>query len=181
MDSNRVLAVMIASVAFTGGTASTALADMDSARKVHQRTWTLDAEPRVFHHQTYRVTARPIVSHQATWDTEALPKARPITPGKGTNKRIALDLVSQRSWSLREFQCLDSLWTRESNWNHRAENPSSGAYGIPQALPAVKMSGVGQDWRHNPTTQIRWGLKYIQGRYGRPCGAWGHFRSHNWY
>ncbi|GAA2360584.1 aggregation-promoting factor C-terminal-like domain-containing protein [Nonomuraea africana] len=181
MDSKRALVLVIASVAFTGGTHSTVLADTESTRKVHQRTWTLDAQPQVIHRHIWTTDAHPTVIHRDTWETEAEPKARPSTPGKGTNKQIALDLVVQRSWSMREFECLDSLWTRESNWNHHAENPSSGAYGIPQALPAVKMSGVGSDWRHNPTTQIRWGLKYIKGRYGKPCGAWGHFRSHNWY
>ncbi|GAA1273506.1 hypothetical protein GCM10009677_28400 [Sphaerisporangium rubeum] len=100
---------------------------------------------------------------------------------QGRNKVIAYRLVAQRDWPLAQFRCLDSLWTRESGWNHRAQNPSSGAYGIPQALPGNKMVGVGQDWRVNPITQIRWGLKYIKGRYGNPCGAWGHFRSHNWY
>lgn len=102
-------------------------------------------------------------------------------PHKGVNRRIARRLLERRSWSSRQFHCLDSLWTRESNWNHRAHNRSSGAYGIPQALPARKMSRVGRDWRRNPATQIRWGLRYIKGRYGRPCGAWGHFRSHRWY
>jgi hypothetical protein len=115
-----------------------------------------------------------------TWTTSTEPDIPAIRP-ENRNKRIALDHVVQRSWNLQEFRCLDNLWTRESNWNHRAVNRSSGAYGIPQALPAGKMSGAGHDWRHNPETQIRWGLAYIKGRYGKPCGAWGHFRSHNWY
>lgn len=177
MDSKHALALVIASAAFTGGTSMIALADTESPGTIHQQTWS----PGRVHQRTWTVQALPHVIHQATWETKAKPKARPMLPGKNTNKRIALDLVVQRAWSMREFQCLDSLWTRESNWNHRAHNPSSGAYGIPQALPAGKMSGVGSDWRDNPTTQILWGLKYIEGRYGRPCGAWGHFRSHNWY
>ncbi|WP_342774931.1 transglycosylase SLT domain-containing protein [Nonomuraea longispora] len=114
------------------------------------------------------------------WTTTAQPKITPEKPSS-RNKRIALGHVVQRSWNLKEFRCLDNLWTKESNWNHRARNRSSGAYGIPQALPAGKMRGAGSDWRSNPETQIRWGLAYIKGRYGRPCGAWGHFRSHNWY
>jgi hypothetical protein len=125
----------------------------------------------------------PYRVHHRVWRTSARPAARvwaPRTP-KGRNKAIAYRLVTQRSWPVTQFQCLDNLWTRESNWNHRAQNPSSGAYGIPQALPGAKMVGVGHDWRVNPATQIRWGLKYIRGRYGSPCGAWGHFQSHNWY
>ncbi|MCE0540300.1 lytic transglycosylase domain-containing protein [Kineosporia rhizophila] len=90
-------------------------------------------------------------------------------------------LLGDRGWSSRQYTCLDSLWNRESNWNYRAKNPSSGAYGIPQALPATKMSSAGSDWKTNPVTQIRWGLDYIADRYGSPCGAWSHSESHGWY
>ena len=75
-----------------------------------------------------------------------------------------------------QFGCLDSLWTRESNWNLGADNPSSRRYGIPQALPGSKMASAGADWATNPATQITWGLGYIQDRYGSPCGAWAHSR-----
>ncbi|MFG1706781.1 lytic transglycosylase domain-containing protein [Nonomuraea sp. M3C6] len=121
----------------------------------------------------------PPVVRTRTWTTSAQPKITVATPNR--NKKIALGQVVQRAWNYQEFRCLDNLWTRESNWNHRALNRSSGAYGIPQALPAGKMRGAGRDWKSNPETQIRWGLAYIKGRYGRPCGAWGHWRSHNWY
>ncbi|WP_236004795.1 aggregation-promoting factor C-terminal-like domain-containing protein [Nonomuraea antri] len=121
----------------------------------------------------------PVVQTR-TWKTSAQPKIPAHRP-KNRNKGIALNQVVQRAWNYQQFRCLDNLWTRESNWNHRAYNRSSGAYGIPQALPAGKMRGAGRDWRSNPETQIRWGLAYIKGRYGRPCGAWGHWRSHNWY
>ena len=94
---------------------------------------------------------------------------------------IARALLSEFGFSSSEFGCLDSLWTRESNWRVNADNPSSSAYGIPQALPGSKMSSAGADWATNPATQIRWGLGYIKDRYGSPCGAWGHSESHNWY
>ncbi len=84
-------------------------------------------------------------------------------------------------WDGIQFTCLDSLWTRESRWNYLAQNRSSGAYGIPQALPGSKMASVGSDWRTNPVTQIKWGLGYIKSRYGSPCSAWGHSQSHGWY
>ncbi|MEV8633565.1 lytic transglycosylase domain-containing protein [Streptosporangium sp. NPDC051023] len=127
-----------------------------------------------------RSSARRI--HRAVWFTRARPKVRAVAgTSRSRNKAIAFRLVSRRSWSQNQFQCLDSLWTRESNWDHEAHNPSSGAYGIPQALPGSKMSGMGVDWRSNPITQIHWGLRYIKSRYGSPCGAWGHFRSSNWY
>ena len=99
----------------------------------------------------------------------------------GDPKAIASALLSDYGWSGSEFGCLDSLWTRESNWNVHADNPSSSAYGIPQALPGSKMASAGPDWQSNPVTQIKWGLGYIQGRYGSPCSAWGHSQSHGWY
>ncbi len=94
---------------------------------------------------------------------------------------IAKALLSEFGWSQDQFGCLDSLWERESHWNVYADNPSSSAYGIPQALPGSKMASAGEDWATNPITQIRWGLGYIQDRYGSPCGAWGHSESHGWY
>lgn len=94
---------------------------------------------------------------------------------------IAQMMVTARGWPDSEFQCLLSLWERESHWNPHAENPSSGAYGIPQALPGSKMASAGDDWQTNPATQITWGLGYIAGRYGSPCGAWGHSEAVGWY
>ncbi|GAA1505324.1 lytic transglycosylase domain-containing protein [Nocardioides humi] len=94
---------------------------------------------------------------------------------------IARALLGEFGFSADQFGCLDSLWTRESNWRWNADNPRSSAYGIPQALPGSKMSSAGADWATNPATQIRWGLGYIKGRYGSPCGAWGHSQSHGWY
>lgn len=96
-------------------------------------------------------------------------------------RSVARALISDFGWSSDQFGCLDSLWTRESGWNVTADNPSSSAYGIPQALPGSKMASAGADWQHNPVTQITWGLGYIQDRYGSPCGAWGHSESHGWY
>jgi Transglycosylase SLT domain len=80
-----------------------------------------------------------------------------------------------------QFSCLDSLWTKESGWNYQAYNPSSGAYGIPQALPGSKMATVASDWRTNPATQIKWGLNYISQIYGTACSAWAHSQATGWY
>ncbi len=99
----------------------------------------------------------------------------------GDPRDIGRAMLAEFGWSQSQFGCLDSLWSRESGWNPRADNPSSSAYGIPQALPGSKMSSAGPDWQYNPETQIRWGLGYIQGRYGSPCGAWGHSQSRGWY
>ena len=94
---------------------------------------------------------------------------------------IARSLMGSYGWGDGEFSCLQSLWNRESGWNYQAQNASSGAYGIPQALPGSKMSSVADDWATNPATQITWGLGYIQGRYGTPCSAWAHSESVGWY
>ncbi|WP_425838081.1 lytic transglycosylase domain-containing protein [Microbacterium sp. PA5] len=96
-------------------------------------------------------------------------------------KATARALVADRGWSSDQFSCLEKLWQKESGWNYRAYNASSGAYGIPQALPGSKMASAGSDWENSAATQIRWGLGYIDGRYGTPCGAWDHSQSVGWY
>jgi len=102
-------------------------------------------------------------------------------PDPGSAQAIAYILVAKKGWSGKEFDCLVSLWNRESHWNVNSHNTSSGAHGIPQALPGSKMASAGADWRTNPRTQIIWGLGYIQNRYGTPCGAWAHSEEYNWY
>ncbi|MHC2998935.1 aggregation-promoting factor C-terminal-like domain-containing protein [Microbacterium sp. HJ5] len=104
-----------------------------------------------------------------------------VTPDPGTAQAIAYDMVKARGWGDGEFSCLVALWNKESGWRVNAYNASSGAYGIPQALPGSKMGSAGADWETNPATQISWGLGYIGGRYGTPCGAWGHSQSVGWY
>ena len=96
-------------------------------------------------------------------------------------RQIAQALLSEFGFGQDQFSCLDSLYSSESGWRINADNPSSSAYGIPQALPGSKMASAGPDWETNPVTQIRWGLGYIEDRYGSPCGAWGHSQSHGWY
>lgn len=94
---------------------------------------------------------------------------------------FARAMLSSYGWSQGQMQPLIYLWDRESGWRWNAENHTSGAYGIPQSLPANKMASAGSDWRTNGATQIKWGLAYIKGRYGSPAGAWAHEQSHNWY
>ncbi|MFZ9225897.1 MAG: lytic transglycosylase domain-containing protein [Actinobacteria bacterium] len=109
---------------------------------------------------------------------EQVEKAR--TP-KGARK-IAQGIAKEKyRWGSYQFSCLDSLWTKESNWNYRARNPRTGAHGIPQALPAVKMEIISTDWRTNPVTQIRWGLHYIDVRYETPCRALAKFKRSRYY
>jgi hypothetical protein len=102
-------------------------------------------------------------------------------PDPGSAQAIARQMLADRGMGDDQFDCLVSLWNRESHWNVYAGNPSSGAYGIPQALPGSKMASAGPDWQDNAATQITWGLGYITGRYGNPCGAWAHSQSSGWY
>lgn len=94
---------------------------------------------------------------------------------------IGRALMADYGFSSDQFGCLDSLWTRESNWTVNADNPTSSAYGIPQSLPGSKMASAGADWATNPVTQIKWGLGYIQDVYGSPCGAWAASQAKGWY
>ncbi len=80
-----------------------------------------------------------------------------------------------------EWTCLDELWTRESGWQLVWNTGGSGAYGIPQALPASKMAAAGADYMTDPATEIRWGLGYFSAAYGTPCGAWAHEEADSWY
>ena len=102
-------------------------------------------------------------------------------PDPGTAQAIAYGILQSMGWGDDEYSCLVALWDRESHWNVYAYNARSGAYGIPQALPGNKMAAVGDDWETNPSTQITWGLSYISGRYGTPCGAWAHSELKGWY
>jgi hypothetical protein len=106
--------------------------------------------------------------------------ARANTP-EGAKQSAREIMASQYGWGADQFQCLDSLWTKESGWNYQAVNPSSGAFGIVQAWPADKLATAGADWRTNAATQVKWGLQYIAASYGSPCGAWGHSQALNWY
>jgi hypothetical protein len=115
---------------------------------------------------------------QQAQQTPAAPAA-PVP--SGSPQQIAMGMLGSYGWSSSQFSCLDSLWNEESGWNVYATNPSSGAYGIPQALPGSKMASAGPDWQTDAATQIRWGLTYIQSLYGSPCGAWAHEEADGWY
>jgi hypothetical protein len=99
----------------------------------------------------------------------------------GAKKVAKSILLDEYGFSEKEYTCLNTLWTKESNWNYKARNKSSGAHGIAQALPASKMNVVSTDWRTNPVTQIRWGLRYISIRYETPCKALAKHKRSNFY
>jgi len=103
-------------------------------------------------------------------------------PDPGTAQSIAYNMLPSFGFSQSsQWGCLLNIWNRESGWNYQAENPYSGAYGIPQALPGDKMASAGADWQTNPATQIKWGLGYIQSIYGTPCGAWNFELANGYY
>jgi len=97
------------------------------------------------------------------------------------NQALGQRMAAALGWTGAQWSALQALWNRESGWSTTARNPSSGAYGIPQSLPASKMASAGGDYLTNPATQIRWGLSYIAGRYGSPLAAWAHETAYNWY
>jgi len=110
--------------------------------------------------------------------SEQVEMARSIVGAKKVAKSI---MFAEYAWGEDQFTCLNRLWTKESHWNYRARNKKSGAHGIPQALPASRMDVVSTDWRTNPVTQIRWGLRYIEARYDQPCKAWAKFKRSRYY
>ncbi|HEY0249029.1 MAG TPA: lytic transglycosylase domain-containing protein [Gryllotalpicola sp.] len=132
--------------------------------------------PAVTPSQAQNVAAAPVAP--AAPAAPVAPAAPPAAPG--TAQAYAQQLLAGMGMGDDQFSCLVSLWNRESGWNTHASNPS-GAYGIPQALPGSKMSSAGPDWQNSYETQVNWGMGYIQGRYGTPCGAWGHSQSTGWY
>jgi hypothetical protein len=132
--------------------------------------------------QAFSITSKPKMSNgqSPSGSAPVLVVASGPPPDPSTAQGIAYKLLSAYGFSTDQWGCLDDLWTRESDWEYNAEN-ASGAYGIPQALPGSKMASAGPDWQTDPTTQIKWGLGYIQELYGTPCGAWDHEVADGWY
>ena len=129
-------------------------------------------------------TATPRPTRSATASPTAPPQPTPTTTApapSGSPRQIAQAMLGSFGWSASQFACLDPLWAHESGWSVTAHNASSGAYGIPQAVPGSKMASAGPDWQTNATTQIKWGLQYIKGTYGSPCAAYAHEQSTGWY
>ncbi|MER5365469.1 transglycosylase SLT domain-containing protein [Streptomyces sp. NPDC002722] len=101
---------------------------------------------------------------------------------KGSYTIAEIQAMARQIVPADQFQCFSNIVNVESSWNYRASNPSSGAYGLVQALPGSKMASAGADWMTNPATQIKWGLNYMNsGRYGSPCAAWSFWQANHWY
>ncbi|WP_432002579.1 transglycosylase SLT domain-containing protein [Streptomyces sioyaensis] len=101
--------------------------------------------------------------------------------GKSSYTIAETKAIAQQMMAGDQFQCFSNIVDHESGWNYKATNAGSGAYGLVQALPGSKMSSAGSDWQTNPATQIKWGLNYMNDRYGSPCGAWSFWQANSWY
>lgn len=193
-DATQVVADVAASELDLGAGSTTI--DVARIRESITRLEPLDALPLLFLPgmtddaavETERVAAQTAalrdrldaaIAKKAAEEAAAQAAAAANTPDGA--KATARQLGAERGWGGDQFSCLDALWNRESNWNYQAANSSSGAFGIPQALPGSKMASAGADWQTNAATQVRWGLDYIARAYGTPCNAWSHSQATGWY
>ena len=160
----------------------------------HSKTDKKTPKPKHTHKPKPKKTAKPLKTETSKPVVKASSRPKHTSRSKSSfvqpkvnanvarNQAFAKSYMAEKyGWTGEQVGCLINLWTRESGWRETAHNPSSGAHGIPQSLPGSKMASVGADWYSNPETQIKWGLKYIDGRYGTPCGAMSFWYNHNWY
>ncbi|MDF3298127.1 transglycosylase SLT domain-containing protein [Streptomyces tropicalis] len=102
-------------------------------------------------------------------------------PVQGSYSVAQIQAMARQMVAGDQFQCFSNIVDHESSWNYQAVNAGSGAFGLFQALPAGKYASAGADWRTNPATQIKWGLNYMDSRYGSPCQAWSFWAANHWY
>lgn len=147
-----------------------------------RRVRTLQTQRAAQEKQQRKLEAERAVARQAREREEQRIRRLGYEPGTTRPREIARQIMRNRhGWGADQFDCYDRLIKSESQWQVDATNPSSGAYGIPQSLPADKMASVAHDWRTNPATQIIWGLGYVEDVYGTPCSAWSFKQGNNWY
>jgi Transglycosylase SLT domain len=187
---HRQVAMATHAAKTTDATAGTQVADFGHLRAVaaEHHAHEVTAKAAAAKAAAAKSAAVKAAAHKAALAKAAAAKAAAAKAAKakaahpiGSPRQIAQQMLGQYGWKASQFSCLEPLWYHESGWNPSAMNPSSGAYGIPQALNGSMMASAGPDWKTNPATQIRWGLTYIHDRYGSPCAAWGHEQSVNWY
>jgi len=161
-------------------------AQLDAAKQATKRAKSLGLETKAIAEQQAKIKAElAAAAKKAAEEKAALERAiknRGYEPGVTDPKEIARQILKNKyGYGSGQFSCFNNIIMRESKWDVNATNPSSGAYGIPQALPGSKMATIASDWRTNPATQIIWGIEYMKDRYGSPCSAWGFKSSHGWY
>ncbi|MBD0740156.1 transglycosylase SLT domain-containing protein [Streptomyces sp. CBMA29] len=185
---------------------TTLLADIPAGQQIQQASLTeqvqaqsdaADATARQSAEQTARVQAAKDAASKKKAADEAAAKEKKRKEDEAANKAggdssanfpikasytvAQVKAMAQQIVGADQFACFSNIVTRESGWNYTATNPSSGAYGLVQSNPGTKMASVASDWRTNPATQIKWGLNYMNSRYGSPCGAWSFWQSHHSY
>jgi transglycosylase-like protein with SLT domain len=182
---------------------TTLLADIPEGQQVQQASLTEQVQAQSdAADATARQTAEQAARVQAAKDAAARKKAADEAEAKAAKARqeaasrgdARASFPVQASYSVAEVQamarqivgsnqymCFSNIVTRESGWNYTATNAASGAYGLVQALPGSKMASAGADWRTNPATQIKWGVNYMNSRYGSPCGAWSFWQVNHYY
>jgi len=153
-----------------------------------------DATAKKDAEQAARVAAAKTATAKKAEAEQAAKEAKERAEKKEAASRSSVTFAVQSSYSVAQiqamaqqmvasgqYQCFSNIVSHESGWNYQAVNASSGAYGLFQALPGSKMSSVGSDWQTNPATQIKWGLNYMDSRYGSPCEAWPFWQANHWY
>jgi hypothetical protein len=170
----------------TRGNRELARAKLIAAKQAAKRATSLGLETKAIAAQQVKIKAElAAAAKRAAEEKAARERAlrnRGYEPGVTDPKEIARQILDNKfGYGSNQFDCFNNIIMRESMWRVNATNPSSGAYGIPQALPGSKMASVGSDWRTNPATQIIWGIKYMKDRYGSPCGAWSFKSANGWY
>ncbi|MGJ5753651.1 transglycosylase-like protein with SLT domain [Streptomyces puniciscabiei] len=121
-----------------------------------------------------RAEAKSAASRDSARDSSSFPVQSSYTVAQ-------IQAMARQMVASDQFQCFSNIVDHESSWNYQATNASSGAYGLFQALPAGKYASAGADWQTNPATQIKWGLNYMNSRYGSPCQAWSFWAANHWY
>ena len=157
-----------------------------AAKQAAKRAKSLGKQTKAIAAQHAKIKAeRAAAAKKAAEERAARARAlanRGYQPGVTEPREIARQILKNKfGYGSSQFECFDNIIMRESMWRVNATNPSSGAYGIPQALPGSKMASEGSDWRTNPATQIIWGVKYMKDRYGSPCAAWSFKSAKGWY
>ena len=184
---------------------ATLLADIPAGQQAHVQTASLtqqadaqaiqaDASAKKDAEEAARRAAADTAIAKKEAAEKAAKEAKERAEAKKTASRSSADFPIQSSYSIAEiqamarqmvpsgqFQCFSYIVDHESSWNYHAVNASSGAYGLFQALPASKYSSAGSDWQTNPATQIKWGLNYMNSRYGSPCEAQSFWAANHWY
>ena len=161
-------------------------AKLTAAKHAAKRAKSLGLETKAIAAQQAKIKAElAAAAKKAAEEKAARERAlrnRGYEPGVTDPKEIARQILNNKfGYGSSQFDCFNNIIMRESMWRLNATNPSSGAYGIPQALPGSKMASEGSDWRTSPATQIIWGIKYMKDRYGSPCAAWSFKSANGWY